>query len=154
LGGQDALKLLTSGNKQQQASSQAIEGLLDASDRQENGGLIIWLNDLEKDKIYAKWSPSIYAVCHQVLASVLLFANKKMMKLLQPNYGLPSIKRNVFNVVLAVDFKRPSSLNVLNSFANIIARGLPIHVGVIPIIETEECKQIFGMLPLVFINIQ
>lgn len=55
-----------------------LEGIFDASDREEGGGLIIWLNDLEKDprsvvspehyyvsymcSSYSRWGPSIYAV--------------------------------------------------------------------------------------------
>jgi len=46
----NAIELLTSANKLQRSSSQAVEGLFDASDRKEGGGLIKWLNDLEKDE--------------------------------------------------------------------------------------------------------
>lgn len=42
--------------------SDLLDGLFDASDRPEDGDLILWWNDLEKDSKYARWPPSIFAV--------------------------------------------------------------------------------------------
>jgi len=39
-----------------------IEGVFDASDREEGGDIIIWWNDLEKDQNYASWSDNIAVV--------------------------------------------------------------------------------------------
>lgn len=45
----------------QQASvgGAAVDGLCDASDREEGGDVILWWNDLEKDKRYALLSPLV-----------------------------------------------------------------------------------------------
>lgn len=40
----------------------AIEGIFDASDREEGGDVIVWWNDLEKDQMYASWSDNIRVV--------------------------------------------------------------------------------------------
>lgn len=44
------------------SSSDILEGLFDASDRSEDGNLILWLNDIEKDERYSGWKPSVYSV--------------------------------------------------------------------------------------------
>lgn len=43
----------------------AVEGLFDASDREEGDDVIIWWNDLEKDQMYAPWSDNIQIVSVQ-----------------------------------------------------------------------------------------
>lgn len=39
-----------------------IEGIFDASDREEGGDVIIWWNDIEKDQRYASWSDNVHKV--------------------------------------------------------------------------------------------
>lgn len=41
-----------------------LDGIFDASDRQENGDVIIWLNDLEKDARYKDFPTTIESVSH------------------------------------------------------------------------------------------
>lgn len=43
----------------------AVEGILDASDREEGGDVIMWWNDIEKDQMYAPWSDDIRIVSIQ-----------------------------------------------------------------------------------------
>lgn len=45
--------------------SGAVEGIFDASDREEGGDAIIWWNDIEKDQMYASWSDNIRIVSMQ-----------------------------------------------------------------------------------------
>lgn len=40
----------------------AVEGIFDASDREEGGDVIIWWNDIEKDPMYAQWSNNLQTV--------------------------------------------------------------------------------------------
>lgn len=40
----------------------AVEGIFDASDREEGGDVIVWWNDLEKDQMYAHWSENMHIV--------------------------------------------------------------------------------------------
>ncbi|KAF8164188.1 UDP-glucose:glycoprotein glucosyltransferase-domain-containing protein [Mycena galopus ATCC 62051] len=44
------------------ATTGVVDGVFDASDREEGGGVVVWWNDLEKDSRYAAWSPSIHAI--------------------------------------------------------------------------------------------
>ena len=42
-----------------------IGGTFDASDREEEGDVIIWWNDIEKDHMYATWGEDIQIVSTQ-----------------------------------------------------------------------------------------
>ena len=42
-----------------------VEGIFDASDREEGGDIIIWWNDIERDQRYAPWSDDIRRVSMQ-----------------------------------------------------------------------------------------
>ncbi|KAJ7342428.1 glycosyltransferase family 24 protein [Mycena albidolilacea] len=100
----------------------ALDGIFDASDRNEGGEVLVWWNDIEKDSRYAKWSPSIHSI-------------------LRPLYPgqFHNIRLNLFNIVLVLDLSRPAALHTLTgAVANIVARGLPFRFGVVPLGETEE----------------
>jgi UDP-glucose:glycoprotein glucosyltransferase len=65
-----AVDLLTHPNiSASQGEKDVLEGLFDASDRSEGGGVIVWWNDLERDSRYARWSGSLYSV--SLLVSLL-----------------------------------------------------------------------------------
>ncbi|CAL1698787.1 unnamed protein product [Somion occarium] len=105
-----------------QADSGVLDGIFDASDRPEGGDVIVWWNDFEQDSRYARWGSSIHL-------------------LLRPMYPgqFPNIKRNLFNIVLAVDLSQSSSLNfIAGAVSNIINRNLPFRFGVVPLVETDD----------------
>jgi UDP-glucose:glycoprotein glucosyltransferase len=54
-----------------QRGSEAVEGIFDASDRAEGGGVIVWFNDIENDSGYAGWSPSLHTVCADCPSAVI-----------------------------------------------------------------------------------
>ncbi|KAL6299204.1 glycosyltransferase family 24 protein [Sparassis latifolia] len=120
---EQAIRLLTHPSiSAAQSEPDAVSELFDASDRPEEGGVIVWWNDLEKDSRYARWSRSLRI-------------------LLRPMYPgqFPNVKANLFNVVLAVDLSRSSSLHFIStSVSNIISRSFPARFGIVPIVETEE----------------
>ncbi len=63
LSSEQAIELLTSVKiAKAQSVSGALDGLFDASDRAEGGGVIGWLNDLEKDERYSRWGSSLKIV--------------------------------------------------------------------------------------------
>ncbi|KAF5330129.1 hypothetical protein D9611_010543 [Ephemerocybe angulata] len=98
------------------------DGLFDASDRQEGGGLIVYWNDFNKDKRYSGFGVSLFA-------------------LLRPSYPgqFPSIKGNLFNVILALDLSKTENLHfMIGPMSNILERKLPFRFGVVPIAETED----------------
>ncbi|THH10819.1 hypothetical protein EW146_g8252 [Bondarzewia mesenterica] len=103
-------------------SGSALDGIFDASDRPEDGGLIIWWNDVEKDSRYARWPAGLHA-------------------LMRPTYPgqIPVIRANLFNVVLVMDLSQTSSLYYLAStISNIINRGFPVRFGFVPAVESDE----------------
>ncbi|KAL0959808.1 hypothetical protein HGRIS_011489 [Hohenbuehelia grisea] len=117
-----AMELLTSNDiGAAHFGQEELEGMFDASDRQEGGGVITYWNDIEKDKLYESWSPGL-------------------RQLLQQNpWGFHSIKRNLFNVIFVLDFSQTLSLNFLvqRVFA-IIESSFPVRFGVVPFLESED----------------
>lgn len=100
----------------------SLDGLFDASDRPEDGDVIIWWNDIEKDARYANWNPSLSLLLRPVHQG-----------------QFQSLKRNLFNVVLAVDLSRLNTISFISgSVSTIINRQFPFRFGVVPIVDTEE----------------
>ncbi|KXN87330.1 UDP-glucose:glycoprotein glucosyltransferase [Leucoagaricus sp. SymC.cos] len=123
----EALQVLThSAVASAQKDGGVTDGLFDASDRTEGGGVVVWWNDFEKDKRYARWSPSLY-------------------NLLQPMYpGMyPNVKHNLFNTILVMDLTQTSNVHLLaTTVANIVNRGLPFRFGLVPMIDDEDSLKI------------
>ncbi|KDQ52112.1 hypothetical protein JAAARDRAFT_198531 [Jaapia argillacea MUCL 33604] len=99
-----------------------LEGLFDASDRQEGGGVVVWWNDLRKDSRYKKWSESLEV-------------------LLRPSYPgtFPQTKHHLFNIVAVLDLSKTSSINFLTqAVSGIIQRGFGFRWGVAPVLSNNE----------------
>ncbi len=63
------------------------------------------------------------------------------MQLLRQLYPgqFPTVKYNLFNIVLAVDLSQASSIDFIGGTVNsLIRRGLPFRWGVAPLVETED----------------
>ncbi|KAF8309108.1 hypothetical protein DL93DRAFT_2217500 [Clavulina sp. PMI_390] len=102
-----------------------LEGYFDASDRVEGGDVVMWFNDIEKDSRYSQWMPSL-----QGLFQGGMFGQ------------LPMVKRNLFNIILAVDLSLPSSLEfIVNPIPTIIGRSIPFRWGIAPNVETEAAQK-------------
>lgn len=53
--------------------------------------------------------------------------------------AMPSIKANLFNIVLILDLSQTVSLNFLaGPVTSIINRDLPLRFGLVPTAETED----------------
>ncbi|KAF4586958.1 hypothetical protein EYR40_010976 [Pleurotus pulmonarius] len=105
-----------------QSSSAALDGIFDASDRIEGGDVILYWNDIEKDKRYARWTTSL-------------------LRLMHPTYPgmFHNIKLNIYNVILVVDLSQPTALSFITGpVSNIIERNFPFRFGIVPILETEN----------------
>ncbi len=51
----------------------------------------------------------------------------------------PTLKRNIFNVVLAVDLSQLSSIDfIVSTVQAVIERRMPFRWGVAPLVETED----------------
>lgn len=84
---------------------------------------VLWLNDIETDARFKKWKRA---------ARTLLMD--------QPMGQFPPIRRNINSIVLAVDFSNPSWLQMIGQLLQILARGAPVQVGVVPITTAPAAK--------------
>ncbi|KAK4698563.1 UDP-glucose:glycoprotein glucosyltransferase, partial [Phenoliferia sp. Uapishka_3] len=132
LSGEEVAKSTKKGiGKDGRLGADQLGELFDASDRSEGGGLILWWNNLEKDKRYATWS-------------------SKIKDLLRPVYPgqMSLIGRNLNNIVLVLDLARPESLNLITESVKLyVSRGIPIRFGVVPQVgaDTEPSTMVASM---------
>jgi hypothetical protein len=92
----------------------------DYRDEKDGGGVIIWLNNLEKDSRYRDWPSGLSA-------------------LMQPSAGvhLPNVRRDVHNVILAVDLAEPGELElVVEQIVNFIKMKIPVRFGIVPTLRS------------------
>ncbi|KAK4053247.1 killer toxin resistant protein [Microbotryomycetes sp. JL221] len=97
-------------------STESLGDLFDAGDLEEGGDLILWWNDIEKDKKYISWPQSL-------------------QEMLKPTYpgSMNLVRRNLNNVVFVLDLSRASNLLLLaENVRQFISRGLPIRFGLVP----------------------
>ncbi|KAI9676859.1 MAG: hypothetical protein M1817_006698 [Caeruleum heppii] len=133
LSSSEAIKLLTHPSL---ASSKASEEpqRYDFGDQAEGGRVIIWLNDIEKDKRYARWPRSLNA-------------------LLQRTYPgqLPSVRRDIHNLVMPVDYTDPDDVEIVTEqLQALVKRGVPLRVGLVPLSHSpaaaEQAKVVYHLL--------
>jgi UDP-glucose:glycoprotein glucosyltransferase len=103
----------------------------DYRDEKEGGGVIIWLNNLEKDSRYKDWPSGLSA-------------------LMQPSAGvhLPNVRRDVHNVILAVDLAEPGELElVVEQIVQFIKMRIPVQFGIVPTLRSpasiEQAKIVY-----------
>ena len=106
----------------------------DYRDDLEGGKIVIWLNDLEKDKRYADWP-------------------KHTSTLLQRMWPgqLPQIRRNIHNVVLPVDLSDLKDMElVVEHMLAFVKRLIPVRFGLVPVTHseaaTEQAKVVYHLL--------
>jgi UDP-glucose:glycoprotein glucosyltransferase len=105
---------------------QGSEGMrYDWRDATEGGNIIIWLNDIEKDKRYEEW-PS------------------ELMSYLGRTYPgqMPAVKRDLHNLILPVDFSEPLSVTpIVETVQDFVKRKIPVRFGLVPLSHTEGATQ-------------
>src|SRR5579863_5882675 len=87
---------------------------------------------------YARWQPSIYAVRPSFLE---FLRHVNLIKLLRPMFPgqVPTVRRNMYNVVLVFDLARPSSLHFITDTLSMLINHLyPVRFGIVPVVETED----------------
>ncbi|KAI1880384.1 hypothetical protein JX265_002005 [Neoarthrinium moseri] len=97
----------------------------DWRDEIEDGRVIVWLNNIEKDKRYAEYPTSL-------------------MALMQRTYPgqIPPVRKDLFNLIVPVDFTDPEDLMlVVDQLRGFITRLLPIRFGLVPLTSTPEAEQ-------------
>jgi UDP-glucose:glycoprotein glucosyltransferase len=120
LTGQEAVGVL--GHKAVASAKADTEAqLFDWRDEKEQGRVIIWLNNLEKDSRYADFPKSLFA-------------------LLQGMGGqLPSIAKDIFNQIYPVDLTKKDDVQlVVEQLLSLVKRKVPVRFGLVPIAYTTE----------------
>ena len=115
-----------------------LEGLVDASDRQEGGGVILFWNDLTADARYAKSDPSLQAVgiaSSRWMSTSNLQYNLQLLRVYTMSLFSPMlrIRQNLVNVIFVLDLSQMRSLSLLNTLSeHFVARGFPVRWGFVP----------------------
>jgi len=99
------------------------DGRFDARDRAEDGNLILWWRKIvgrcpishcpwpfSHARSYSRWQPSLYSVSPMLCVHFCALLNNQT-KLLHTMYPgqMPTVRRNIFNVVLVLDLSQPST---------------------------------------------
>ncbi|KAI4595123.1 hypothetical protein KJ359_007098 [Pestalotiopsis sp. 9143b] len=124
LTGKQAVSLL--GNREVTVAKSNDEvGRFDWRDEIEDGRVILWLNNIEKDKRYAEYPTNL-------------------MALMQRTYPgqIPPVRKDLFNLIVPVDFTNPEDVAlVVEQLRAFITRLLPIRFGLVPLTPTPEAEQ-------------
>ncbi|KAK3073090.1 killer toxin resistant protein [Teratosphaeriaceae sp. CCFEE 6253] len=124
LSGPEAIDLLSHEAITASAVDQDVQRY-DWRDENEGGDVILWLNDIEKDKRYLEWPSSVTA-------------------LLQRTYPgqLPSVRRDIHNLVITVDFSKYADVvTITESLQGFVRRKVPIQFGLVPRVDTDAGRQ-------------
>ncbi|KAG8741941.1 hypothetical protein FRC10_002252 [Ceratobasidium sp. 414] len=142
---EQAIRVLANGSIGRAATqSSATDGIFDASDRPEGGKAIVWLNDIEKDKRYTRWPTGL------TVASPL--TRQQLFRQLYPGQ-FPTVRRNLLNIVFALDLSRTSNLAfITGTVNNLVSRMLPLRFGYVPLLETAESRQVARLVAFMMEN--
>ncbi|KAI1501524.1 UDP-glucose:glycoprotein glucosyltransferase [Biscogniauxia marginata] len=123
LTGKEAISLL--GNREvTMAKADDEPRRFDWRDEIEDGRVIIWLNNIEKDRRYADYPTNL-------------------MALMQRTYPgqIPPIRKDMFNLILPVDFTSSDDLAlIVEQIQAFIKRQLPVRFGLVPLTSTKEAE--------------
>ncbi|KAL9125567.1 MAG: hypothetical protein Q9217_005248, partial [Psora testacea] len=92
----------------------------DYRDTIEGGKVIIWLNDIEKDKRYSAWPDHISALLQRTWPG-----------------QLPQVRRDIHNVVTPMDLSDGKDIEVITETLQMaVKRKVPIRFGIVPMTAT------------------
>ncbi len=132
LTGEQATSLLGHAEVAQAKTGDDDERRFDWRDEIEEGKVIVWLNNLEKDKRYQEFSPSIWSLVQHF------------------GQGLPQIRKDIFNLVVPVDFSNPEDIKHVTQLLAFVKRLIPIRFGLVPLTPTgeaiEQAKVVYHLL--------
>ncbi|TKX21817.1 UDP-glucose:glycoprotein glucosyltransferase [Elsinoe australis] len=128
LTGDETIKLI--GHADVSGSSGADGGMPDVQrydwrDDIEENNVIIWMNNIEKDKRYLEWPDNVQAFLQRMFPG-----------------QLPAVRKDLNNVVLPVDFSNKTDVElILENLQNYVKRKVPIRFGLVPITISTEAEQ-------------
>ncbi|KAF2876682.1 UDP-glucose:glyco protein glucosyltransferas-like protein [Massariosphaeria phaeospora] len=133
LSGPDAISLL-SHSAITEVQGDAEPQRYDFRDEAEGGNVIMWMNDIEKDKRYEDWPSTLNA-------------------LLQRTYPgqLPPVRKDIHNTILPVDFTSTNDIfSIMETVVGLIKRGIPVRWGLVPKTTTtgaeNQAKIVYHLL--------
>lgn len=125
LTGEEAISLLAHNSVAEAKSEDSEAQRFLWHDGPEEGKVIVWLNNIEKDKRYEDFS-------------------KNLMSLLQGGMPgqLPTIRREIFNLVIPVDVtQEKDATTVVSQLQDFVKRKLPVRFGIVPLSSTEASER-------------
>ncbi|KAL2024740.1 hypothetical protein VTK56DRAFT_5561 [Thermocarpiscus australiensis] len=118
---QQAISLLGHTEVAQAKSEEEGPRRFDWRDQIEDGRVIVWLNNIEKDKRYQSWSPSLWELLQHF------------------GHGLPRVRKDIFNLVVPVDFSNPEDVKLITTqLLSFMKRLIPVRFGLVPLTPTGE----------------
>ncbi|KFZ10625.1 hypothetical protein V501_05095 [Pseudogymnoascus sp. VKM F-4519 (FW-2642)] len=93
--------------------------------RDSDGDVIIWLNNIEKDKRYDGWATTVRT-------------------LLQAGYPgqLPQVRKDLFNLVFPVDLSNLEDVElVVTQLSEFVKRALPLRFGLVPLTNSNAALE-------------
>ncbi|KAK3346307.1 glycosyltransferase family 24 protein [Lasiosphaeria hispida] len=133
LTGEQAIALLGHSEVAQAKANDEEARRFDWRDDIEETEVIIWLNNIEKDKRYQTFSPTIWTLLQGFGGS------------------LPQVRKDIFNLIVPVDFTKPDDVTlVVEQLLGFVKRLLPIRFGLVPLTPTgesiEQAKVVYHLL--------
>jgi len=133
LTGEQAISLLGHNEVAQAKTNEEEPRRFDWRDDIEDGEVIIWLNNIVKDKRYQGWSPSLWALLQHF------------------GGGLPQIRKDIFNLIVPLDFSQLEDVKIaVDQLLTYMKRLVPIRFGLVPLTPTgesiEQAKVIYHLL--------
>ncbi|KAI9758265.1 MAG: hypothetical protein M4579_003124 [Chaenotheca gracillima] len=106
----------------------------DFTDELEGGNIIIYLNNLEKDKRYFEWPRELTSYLQRVYPG-----------------QLPSVARDLHNVIVPLDFSKVDDvLLAVEQLQNFVKRAVSIRIGLVPLANSpaaaEQAKVIYYLI--------
>ena len=121
---QEAISLISHSALAETAQKNDVQRY-DYRDTSEGGNVIIWLNDLEKDKRYETWPSHASALFQRTFPG-----------------QLPPVRKDIHNVVVPLDFANSKDIGILvNTLQVFVQRLIPIRFGVIPLVPSPESEK-------------
>ncbi|KAK3994506.1 UDP-glucose:glycoprotein glucosyltransferase-domain-containing protein [Cladorrhinum sp. PSN332] len=121
LTGQQAISLLGHNEIAEARSGDDEPRRFDWRDEIEEGKVIVWLNNLEKDKRYSEFSNSIWTLLQHF------------------GGGLPQVRKDIFNLIVPVDLTKPDDITlVTEQLLGFMKRLIPVRFGLVPLTPTGE----------------
>ncbi|KAL9000818.1 MAG: hypothetical protein Q9169_000572, partial [Polycauliona sp. 2 TL-2023] len=106
----------------------------DYRDGVEGGNIIIWVNNIEKDKRYQDWPDQLSALLQRTFPG-----------------QLPTLRRNVHSAVIPLDLADMKDVQLLvESIQTFVKRKVPIRFGIVPTLTTaasqDQARLVYHLL--------